>query len=432
MLQSNTGLAQIVSASADAIRPVSYIAFPEVHNAYFFYSPDGTDRKGSLTVNAPDPGSYDFEWSLYNPSTDGWNPPFLISSGISSTVSGLEEGGYKVRVFNGIGFDTVYYAWVFIDQLSALIEKTADGKVKPFKYTCDFLVLNASVQSDVFTYYDLQTHEPLGLKNGYKFLWTSDNPGLFIPNASTVLNPNTTYLPPTKDTRYFLTVTDSAGMKVRDSVLYESIHVKADFSMQYYDRKDKKEFTDFQGTTEGEAPLIIRFTNKSENGVEFEWVFNDTIFPGALYSEVSVLEDYEPEFTYHIPADYYPYLVARSDAGCVDTLRVENPVIVQDSELKTANVFSPDNDGVNDVFKLTHRSMKNFSIRIYSRSGHLVYKADVGDMYEWEGWDGKVMNSNRDASPGVYYYIIEAQGWDSENYRKGPFRGVLYLFRRAE
>jgi gliding motility-associated-like protein len=217
-----------------------------------------------------------------------------------------------------------------------------------------------------------------------------------------------------------------------DSVLYESIHVKADFDFEYYDREEALDFVEFSGATEGEAPLLLKFKNASENGASYEWVFNDTVRRDALYSEITSEFSYEPEFTYYIPWEYYPYLVATSEAGCVDTLKVELPVKVLESELEVPNVFTPDGDNLNDYFTVTHRSMREFSLRIFNRSGDLVYKADISDLHQWDGWDGKVLNTGREASPGAYYYVIEARGWDSVYYRKGPYKGVVYLFREKE
>ena len=52
--------------------------------------------------------------------------------------------------------------------------------------------------------------------------------------------------------------------------------------------------------------------------------------------------------------------------------------------------------------------------------------------FEWEGWDGTIDGKgNREAAPGVYYYVIEALGWDTEKYRDGLYRGFVYLFRNA-
>ena len=45
----------------------------------------------------------------------------------------------------------------------------------------------------------------------------------------------------------------------------------------------------------------------------------------------------------------------------------------------------------------------------------MVHEYD-GDIRAWEGWDGKIRNSNREASVGNYFFIVEIKGWDDVNY----------------
>jgi len=45
---------------------------------------------------------------------------------------------------------------------------------------------------------------------------------------------------------------------------------------------------------------------------------------------------------------------------------------------------------------------------------------------EWEGWDGYI-DAGSKASPGVYYYIIEALGWDDVEYKSRVYRGALQI-----
>ena len=400
----------------------------------------GRTVTGSLDATGPSAGNFTFEWSAWDTVSMGFGPVFQTDNSTNrSSVTGLQTGGYQVRAFNGAGVDTTFTAWVFIDDLRANIEKTPSGHVLPYKYTCDFLVMSGSVSLDTFYFYDPASHERIlmqekgngeqGPVNGFTFLWTSDNANLTIPNADRVLDPNTTYLPPYKDTWYFLTATDSFGMRVRDSVFYESIQVKSEFSFMFFDRADKKEFVEPPAPPQDGAPLLVKFTNHSLNGSTFEWIYADSAKSGFFADEFTSDEGYEPEYTYFIPGDYYPALVATSAAGCIDTFRVETPITVLPSELKVQNVFSPNGDNLNDYFKVEFKSIKQFTLRIYSRSGVLVYSADVSDLYSWDGWDGKIKDSNRDASPGAYYYIIEATGYDNIHYRTGSYKGVVYLFR---
>ena len=421
---------QISSSVADYTKYTDSVAYPGTDPIFIFYQVPGQAVSGSLIAKGPVSGSFNFEWSEYNADSETWDQLQPIDMNVQqSQREGLSSGGYQVRVNNGSGIDTSFIAWVFIDKLTGGIEKTEDNRIKPFKYTCDFLTLNGSVILDNFVYYNPVNNNPVNLKNGFTFLWTSDNTDLIIPNSSRVLDPNITYRPPVKDTWYILTVTDSMDMKVVDSVFYETIHTRAEFSYLFFDKEDTKEFINPPSPPQSDAPLKVRFINESQNGASFEWIFIDSLVAGTAKNEFTKDSTYQPEYTYLVPGSYYPMLASTSTEGCVDTFKITIPLKVIPSELKVSNVFSPNGDGINDYFTVSHKSIKTFIIRIYSRTGNLVYKNDITELYDWEGWDGKIMNSERAASPGVYYYIIEAEGYDDEKYRKGIYRSTIHLFR---
>lgn len=90
--------------------------------------------------------------------------------------------------------------------------------------------------------------------------------------------------------------------------------------------------------------------------------------------------------------------------------------IVKTSKLEFPNAFSPNGDGINDVYKAKegYQSIIEFRARIYNRWGQ--------KLYEWTdpagGWDGRYNGS--DVKQGVYYVLVEAKGAD----------GMVYNIRR--
>ena len=67
--------------------------------------------------------------------------------------------------------------------------------------------------------------------------------------------------------------------------------------------------------------------------------------------------------------------------------------------------------------------------------GTKVYEHEqTEEKFEWEGWDGRIFGKgDRYAEPGIYFYVIEALGWDAERYRgKEPYTGFVYLYRESE
>ena len=106
-------------------------------------------------------------------------------------------------------------------------------------------------------------------------------------------------------------------------------------------------------------------------------------------------------------------------------------IIVDPSELKIPNVFTPNNDGINDNFMVESKSLRILSVEIFSRSGRNVYSfyGESEILREWKGWDGNVNSSSTKATPGVYFYIIRAYGWDDVIYDSKEYRGFVYLYR---
>lgn len=86
----------------------------------------------------------------------------------------------------------------------------------------------------------------------------------------------------------------------------------------------------------------------------------------------------------------------------------------------SSNVFSPNGDPWNNVFRVDSIgdgpvSIRNFKITIFNRAGQVVHEYN-GDIRDWEGWDGTVKNSSREATEGNYYYVVEILGWDKKTY----------------
>ena len=121
-------------------------------------------------------------------------------------------------------------------------------------------------------------------------------------------------------------------------------------------------------------------------------------------------------------------------SGCQDTVRINVKV---DSALlaKNAipNVFSPNGDGINDVFQIIEKnknakSLKSFEVHIMNRNGSLVYEYK-GDIRKWEGWNGRKNGKGEPLAVGTYFYIIRAVGWDGVEFSGKEYKGVLQLYR---
>lgn len=420
---------QITSPQADAVKTLTYTTDTTESNLFVFYQSDGNNRPGSLTATGTAAGSFDFIWTKYDPGANGFTIPVAAeSNATSSTINDLDDGGYRVQVSNGVDVDTSFIAWVMLNNLVVWTEKTADGELESFRSGCsdgNYIIVAGGVEPDTFYYYDPVSHDRILYPNDFDILWTSDNPDLTVynPTDKTKMGANFSQYPPYKDTYYILTATDSLGMTEVDSVLYVTKHTKAEFTVEYLDKVtlDWEEELGTQFDKEKgsmDAPLSVRFFNESLNGFEFTWVYLDTIDEETGLSNredhITTDENFEPEFIYYTANKYYyPYLVSESEAGCIDTFRLEDGIRVVRSELIIPNVFTPNGDEVNDVFKFQHQSLKECRVTISDRWGRVVYRKKIDNIYEWEGWRGTVLNSDREAPEGQYYYVVEGLGYDN-------------------
>ncbi|NJK98345.1 MAG: gliding motility-associated C-terminal domain-containing protein [Bacteroidales bacterium] len=169
--------------------------------------------------------------------------------------------------------------------------------------------------------------------------------------------------------------------------------------------------------------MEVTFVNNSVYAIKYTWIFGD----GDTVYLKDPQKDPEPHTYYQAGQTYTIKLIAESKERCIreDTITLK----VDESELERPNVFSPNGDGMNDNFLIYNVSMREFHITIFSRSGRKVYEFQGPDINHWEGWDGKMGNS--DASAGIYYYVLEAKSWDKPaiNYKPKKTSGFVYLVR---
>ena len=391
-------MGQITAPTSGTVRYTTYPSAPLKKDPVFIWCNDSGSQKGSL--NAVSPGGtspFSFSWYKWSDATKSFSVFIRTDSPVASSVlSALDEGGYKVSISNGAGYDTAFVAWVHLDKPYAL--------AKLQNYTCDYVALSGKAAIDTFYYRDPSGGAAVKLRNAYRFLWSS-NPPSVIPFPNIELNP-VTFTPPLEDVVYKLQVTDSFLCVIESSFPYTSIHVKADFTLD----PDK-----------GEAPLEVSFTDKSIRGSVYRWEFGD--------DSISEIKDPLPHI-YYRPGEYKVKLTIESDQLCIDSMIFEK-IVVEPSELNIPNVFTPDGDGINDYFIVQEKSLRKISVEIFSRSGLRVYtfSGEGQVLDDWQGWDGNVNNSSSKAAPGVYFYVIRGLGWDDKSYDGKEYRGFLHLYR---
>jgi len=120
------------------------------------------------------------------------------------------------------------------------------------------------------------------------------------------------------------------------------------------------------------------------------------------------------------------YVVSLTDSnGCMisDTAELFDFEIGCEPYLYIPNAFSPNGDGVNDVFKVSTHNVSYFKMQIFNRWGELIFKSNDPDI----GWDGRY---NGDlCQSGVYTLIIEYSALNSSHSQNLQHSGTLNLIR---
>lgn len=194
------------------------------------------------------------------------------------------------------------------------------------------------------------------------------------------------------DTGTYKVVVDNAGCAVEDSVVIPA-------------------FLDNPFLTLGEDSSYCFFYNDSltlDGG------------PGSSYLWQPTLET-SKEIIVLTPG-VYSVTVTRAN-GCQRTASLEVQEICEPSVF-VPNAFTPDDDGLNDVFKAYVNNVQLYNFRVINRRGQVIFYTENPS----EGWDGKY--EGQDAPIGVYVYRINYQGLDEDGIKvKKKLLGTVTLIR---
>ena len=104
-------------------------------------------------------------------------------------------------------------------------------------------------------------------------------------------------------------------------------------------------------------------------------------------------------------------LTVTDEFGCTATDEV-SLLVDTEKTIYAPNVFSPNGDGVNDIFFLQGKGLGEiYRLDIYNRWGGLVYSAPSGFVNDITiGWNGKI--KGRYAEPGVFAWVADVRYLD--------------------
>lgn len=166
-------------------------------------------------------------------------------------------------------------------------------------------------------------------------------------------------------------------------------------------------------TYTAETGDVITFDDQSifnAPGYTWYWEFGD-------FDENTLLNntDASTSFSYAYPY-YYPVTLTVTDTnGCVDSYQT---LIHITGAVNAPNVFTPNGDGVNDLFTFKFDIFKSYDVQIMNRWDNLVYERtnETGTYI----WDGSNMGQGQ-CSEGVYFYIIKGYLMDDSPFESTGF-----------
>lgn len=175
----------------------------------------------------------------------------------------------------------------------------------------------------------------------------------------------------------------------------------------------------------GCSPLEVTITNNSQNGTAYLWNLGD----GSTNITTDLSGFSHTYFDITTSQSYVIQLIVQQGQFCSDTAVIgiisnvcgctnieadnynpnatvdDGSCIFPDPIIEAPNVFTPNQDGLNDVFDLQWQNLKSLRLIIINRWGNVLYDETSQDLINViPSWDGG------NAEEGVYFYKYEGVG----------------------
>ncbi len=351
------------------------------------------------------------------------NTIFKISeSGVYTSLGVVNVPGFNVYIIEGIAFnpqDNALYASVSLDGGPSQNDYTSESLIKINLATMQGQYVNTfnhppTVSSDPEA--DAIEFDELGMLYYFDCSTNSDNrifkQDLAFTNPPTLLN-QTLYWPlsdlTVKDGQVYA-VTSTAGTyslqncsvnggtlqqtAIAPSPLFNGASLRGITWKPSCAQMPTANFSAL-GVTTGYPGLTVNFSNSSQHSNTFEFQFG----PGATTTTNDISEIVS--YTFTLPG-VYPVLLTASNGSCSDTSIIYVTILAETGPAPVVpNTFTPDEDGVNDLFFLTFPGAVEIKVEILNRWGN--------QLVELKGlnakWDGTV--NGKPVSEGVYFYTYD-------------------------
>ena len=201
------------------------------------------------------------------------------------------------------------------------------------------------------------------------------------PSTNTFVNSNQILFFPTTTTTYTITSTATNHCQVSSSTTVQIIVIPSPTAEFIFN------------PTIIVAPNNVDLINQSSNASGYQWFLNPYIF---------VSNQSNTNYNISDSGLYCFTLVASNNLDCKDTVTHCLPAFNDTSSIiYVPNVFSPNADGINDVFKIYSRNIELQQFVIFDRWGNNVFETKNIN----QAWDG--FRNGKKCDVGTYFYYIK-------------------------
>ena len=388
---------------------------------YLVYGMDGVEISYTST-------STKHLWGRYRIQPDLNNPDIVpsVQNGTTSTITDVEDGcGYYVDEgsmrryvwiidYSKYAFDirSLQIAPDFDECLG--LRFTGDADIPDMIYYTP-----TGVPETVRRVFELSYETPVGDESTKTFSHVHVSKTFDTHPFATSFMPSTT---PERDFPLILADTE---IRLTGDMFARHFGVEKSASIPFYEAKAIVLYADTvtehaggaaggQELQEGELQAPAQVTFRAYANTPVASLITWKIFKDANPAPELLFNAEEFSYTFDRNGQYRITVEAGNrSGGCLKEYTFD--LFVTETVMEIPNAFSPGiTPGINDVFRVRHRSVMNFQGRIFNRWGV--------ELFHWtdpsQGWDGRYGGDYVPA--GAYYYLIEYTGTDGRHrVRKG-------------
>lgn len=140
---------------------------------------------------------------------------------------------------------------------------------------------------------------------------------------------------------------------------------------------------------------LVHFMDSTDiAGTKWYWDFGDNLDS----------DQQNPYHKYENPGEYTITMIVSTQFNCKDTTETTFSVV---KGVIAGNVFTPNDDGYNDVFRVKTSGVQDTKLQVFNRWGNIIFESYA----QHAGWNGRT-SSGEEAPAGTYYYIFQGMKGD--------------------